>query len=174
MGIDIKPEALSPDDLETLLREIEQETKDKSEKKDTYVIISKDKMEAWLYLCEPKEETTYSKSDLLEILNAYGVTAGFLESNLSAIAKKKIYEREILVAAGKQIKDGFNGRYEYFFTPQNYKAAPRIREDGTVDYQSMSELPNIHKGEALARYYPALPGEDGIDVTGRILKAGIV
>jgi len=171
---DEKPESLSPEELEALLHEIERETEQKENKKDTYVIISEDKMEAWLYLTEPKDGSIYSKSDIIDLLKEQGVMAGFLESNLAAIAKKKIYNREIIIAQGKAILEGVPGRYDYYFNPQNYKAAPRMRADGSVDYQSMSELPNVHKGDELARYYPAVSGEDGYDVTGKILKVGLV
>lgn len=167
-------ERLSPEALDELIKEIEMGTGVQLNKRETSVRISEDKMEAWLYLAMPENNYNFTKNDLIQILEEHGVHEGFLESNLAAIAKKKVYDREILVARGKTPKEGSNGHYEFFFDPPNYKAAPKIREDGSVDYHSMSELPNVHKDQMLAMYHPAIPGEDGYEVNGRGLRPQMV
>lgn len=166
-------EKLSPEALEELIKEIEMGTGVQLNKRETSVRISEDKMEAWLYLAMPEDNFYYTKSDLITILEEHGVREGFQESNLTAMAKKKVYDREILVARGKTPMEGSNGYYEFFFDPPNYKLAPKIREDGSVDYHSMSELPNVHKDEMLAMYHPAVPGTEGYDVTGKILRPAL-
>ena len=55
----------------------------------SYVRVSDDKMEAWMYLSEPSEEKEkYKVDDLLEMLRAEGVTTGYLMPRLVAISKK--------------------------------------------------------------------------------------
>lgn len=138
----------------------------------SYVHISDDHMEAWLYLAEPSEETGQYKVDaLLDMLRAEGVTTGYLMPRLVAMSKKGVYQREILVAEGKEIVEGKDGYYEYFFTPDEIMEAPTIREDGSVDYGSMSMLQSVRAGDKLAEYHEAVAGEDGYKVDGEILKS---
>ena len=55
----------------------------------SYVRISDDKMEAWLYLAEPSEEEEKYKIDsLLDMLRQEGVEEGYLMPRLVAMAKK--------------------------------------------------------------------------------------
>ena len=66
----------------------------------TYLRIEEDEMAAWLYLTPPAEGQTYTKRDLENYLELNGVVKGYHSSNLSAMVKKKVYDREILVAKG--------------------------------------------------------------------------
>ena len=139
----------------------------------SYVRVSDDKMEAWMYLAEPSEEKgKYKVDDLLEMLRNEGVTTGYMMPRLVAMSKKGVYQREILVAKGKAVIEGNDGYYEYFFTPDELaEAAPTIREDGSVDYSSMSALQSVKEGDMLAKYYLAVAGEDGYRVDGEVLKS---
>lgn len=136
----------------------------------TYLRVEKDEMSAWLYLMPPEEGQHYTKGDLETFLQHRGVIKGFHSSNLSAIIKKNVYNREILVAQGRLAVDGTDGYFEYLFTPEEY-SAPKIREDGSVDYTNMSGLQNVHKGDKVAVYHYAVQGEDGYTVYGALLKS---
>lgn len=136
----------------------------------TYLRVEKDEMSAWLYLMPPEEGQHYTKGDLETFLQHRGVIKGFHSSNLSAIIKKNVYNREILVAQGRLAVDGTDGYFEYLFTPEEY-SAPKIREDGSVDYTNMSGLQNVHKGDKVAVYHYAVQGEDGYTVYGAGLKS---
>ena len=138
--------------------------------KGTYMRVDKDAMAAWLYLTPPEEGQFYTKSDLETFLEHRGVVKGFHSSNLSAMIKKKVYNREILVAKGQLNIDGTDGHFEYLFTPEEY-VAPKIREDGSVDYTNMSALHNVHKGDKVAVYHHAVQGTNGYTVYGGEIKA---
>lgn len=132
----------------------------------SYVRIADDKMSAWLYLNPPGEaENHFSRSTICEFIEEFGVKTGFHESNISAIAKKHVYEREILVAKGKAPVAGIDGKYEFFFST-NGRKKPLIREDGTCDYSAMNEITNVKKGDTVAIYHPAEPGSKGYDIFG--------
>ena len=139
----------------------------------SYVRVTDDKMEAWMYLAEPVDENgRYKVDDLLEMLHTEGVTTGYILPRLVAMSKKGVYQREILVAKGKPVVEGRDGCYEYFFTPDEIaEAAPAIREDGSVDYSSMSALQSVKAGDLLAEYHMAVAGEDGYRVDGEVLKS---
>ena len=152
-------------DTDNLMKEIERET--------TYVRISEDNMTAWLYLA-PAVGVTYDRKDLVDILRASEVTSGIHMSNLAAILKKKIFYREVVAALGEQPGEGNDGYFEYYVCMQDYSKSPKINEDGSVDYSSMSLLENVKQGQALAKYHPAVRGQAGFDVRGKILEATAV
>lgn len=136
----------------------------------TYVRISEDKMEAWLYLEEVFDEKGSTPGRLIDYLEQQGVRKGYLLSRLTAMAKKGIYRREILIAKGKSCTEGKDGYYEYLFDTNPALHAPEIREDGSVDYQSVCRLENVEADDKIAIYHPAVPGENGYLVDGTILE----
>lgn len=132
----------------------------------TYVRITEDNSQAWLYLTEKEDGTPYTKQEIYELLKKNEVRAGYHSSNIAAMAKKKVYEREIKVAEAVLPVPGENGFYEYAIDVENTVKLPEIREDGTVDYQSMSVISNVQKGDIVARYHPARQGVPGMNVRG--------
>ncbi len=139
----------------------------------TYLRVDEDEMAAWLYLAPPEEGQTYAKRDLENYLELNGVIKGYHSSNLSAMVKKKVYDREILVARGAEVKPGTDGYFEYLFAPEEH-VGPKVNEDGSVDYSSMSALQNVHKGDKVAVYHYAVQGVDGYTVVGGEMKAAPV
>lgn len=140
-------------------------------KNGAYVRVADDAMVAWIYLNPPKEgEAFYSRSDIVQFINENNVVAGLHESNISAIAKKHVYEREIVIAKGIEPIEGQNGYFEFFFDTSD-KRKPQVREDGTVDYSSMSSLSNVEEGDKVAVYHPAVVSQNGCDVFGREIQA---
>lgn len=135
----------------------------------SYVRIAEDKKEAWLYLCAPEEGTRYEKSEIMRYLQLNGVEAGINESHVAAMCKKQIYDREVRIASSEKGEPGRAGHFEIFFSTE--KPRPEIRNDGTVDYRSMSLVQNVEEGQLLAVYHPAIQGTAGRDVTGAFEKA---
>lgn len=137
--------------------------------KGTYLRIDEDDMAAWLYLAPPDRGQIYSKNELITYLERNGVVKGYHSSNLSAMVKKQVYDREILVAKGATVVAGKDGYFEYLFSPEEY-GVPKIREDGTVDYTNVSALQNVKKGDKVAIYHYAEQGTDGYTVRGVEMK----
>lgn len=141
------------------------------EENGSYVKISDDNMQAFLYLMPPGEgKDNYTKDELISFLQKKGVTTGFHQSNLTAMIRKKVYRREIEAAGGQAVVHGVNGYYEYKFSPERYRA-PENRPDDSVDYTSMSTLETVKKGDPAAVYHHAYAGQDGYDVKGNVIKA---
>lgn len=141
------------------------------EENGSYIKIAEDDMNAWLYLTVPGEgKEKYTMEEIMDFLKKNGITTGYHHSNLVAMIKKKIYEREIVVAKGQPAIEGKDGYYEYKFDPDQHRA-PKVMPDGSVDYTSMSVLQNIRKDEVVAIYHHAEEGENGYDVRGRVLQA---
>lgn len=134
----------------------------------SYVRIEEDQMLAWLYLANT--DIPYTKEEIYTFLQDHGVVKGYHTSNIAAMAKKHVYEREIKIAEGKSNKNGKDGYFDYTFTPELFKL-PKVQEDGSVDYTNMTSLQNVKEGDIVAIYHPAVQGEDGYSVTGIELKA---
>lgn len=138
--------------------------------KGTYLRVDDDEMTAWLYLAPPDKGQIYTKGELITYLEKSGVVKGYHSSNLSAMIKKKVYDREILVAQGAESVAGKDGYFEYLFSPEEY-GVPKIREDGSVDYTNINALQNVRKGDKVAIYHYAVQGTDGYTVRGAEMKA---
>lgn len=146
--------------------EVDDSLFDMEDKSGTYVRVTEDDHQAWLYLCPKADGNPYTKNELIAILRENEVVAGLNEDNLIAMAKKKVYEREIKVAEYIAPREGTDGYYEYFFDVNRDQKKPLIREDGSVDYQSMNMVNSVQGGDVLAKYHPAVDGVPGIDVKG--------
>ena len=139
-------------------------------KNGSYVHVSEDGMKAWIFLYPPKEGgEPYSRDLIMQFLTENKVLKGYHTSNIAAIAKKGVYGREILVAQGTEPIEGRNGYYEFFFDTSD-KRKPAIREDGTVDYSSMSSLTNVQEGSLIAIYHHAVNCKNGFDVFGKEIQ----
>ena len=140
-------------------------------KNGSYVTVEPDAMTAKIFLVPPTEkEDFYSVETIMQFIKENGVVCGYHQSNIAAIAKKHVYDREIVVAKGQFPIDGINGYYEYFFDTSD-KRKPTIREDGTVDYASMSRLTNVSAGDVIAKYHSSVSAVDGFDVLGHEFKS---
>lgn len=175
--MDWENDFLSRDKLEALHREVDAlavEMPHKAlsiEENGSYVNIDDDEMTAYLYLVPPaKERENYTKDELLSFLQKNGVMAGYHQSNLAAMVKKRVYDREIVAAKGQPAVEGRDGFFEYKFDPESYRA-PKVLENGRVDYLNMSALPNVHKGDVVAVYHHARIGQDGYNVKGETIEA---
>lgn len=142
---------------------------DVCDKKHSYVRVTDDDAQAWLYLVAKENDEHYTKEELIEFLEEHSVRIGINEDNLIAMARKKVYEREIKVAVAMEAIEGKDGYYEYFIDITNDPKKPRIREDGSVDYQSMNMVNSVQAGAKLALYHPAKEGVEGIGVTGKVI-----
>jgi len=176
MGDELKELGDSIAELQRLLGEssasnhIEEEAV-KKDKKETFVRVTEDKHEGWLYLAKPQEGQTYTKEEVLLLLRKNGIKTGYIMSNIIAMVKKGVYERSIKVALFKEVVEGQNGYYEYAFDVNDINIKnPKIREDGTVDYNSVNLFIGVKEGDLICTYHPAVQGEKGYLVDGTVLE----
>lgn len=135
----------------------------------TYVKVSSNEMEAYLYLAVPEDGKDYTIDDLLKLLKENKVVYGIINQSIEDLVKLRAYQREVLVAKGLKAVDGLEGRYEYKFNT-NPSGKPMIRQDGTVDYQSAFAVQTVAQNDVIALYSPATFGTKGSTVTGKVLE----
>jgi len=139
----------------------------------SYMRVSDDAMTVWLFLGAPPENSAgYVTKNIMAYLKSEGIHFGVSEEKINDILIRRLYDKEIEVATGTPMVEGQDGYYEYKFSPESHRA-PKILEDGSVDYTSMHMLQNVRAGDILAIYHHAVQGEDGRNVYGTILKPAI-
>lgn len=134
----------------------------------TYVRVSGDQMEAFLYLTDPGEGISYSRKEIDALLNQNGVVMGIMDEVLDDAIERGVYYREILVAKGQDPVDGVDGYYDYNFSRVIDKR-PDAKADGTIDYWSISSIEHVKKDQVIATYVPAVQGLSGFTVKGKSL-----
>ncbi|MBP7320422.1 MAG: DUF342 domain-containing protein [Lachnospiraceae bacterium] len=127
--------------------------------------ITQDGMEAYLILPIPETDVEYTREEIALLLETRGGVKGIKEDKLELARKDKIYNREILIAEGKEPVDGSDGWYEYKFQ-REFNRRPEILPDGSANYFQMQLLATVNEGDVIAVYHPAIQGEDGYTVKG--------
>ncbi len=129
--------------------------------------ISKDRMAAWFYVIHPLNGgQDISEGDLRSILAQEHVTTGIQEDALKLIAEKHIYDQAILVAKGILARNGIDGSIK-----DHYKRVLQLEfeedENGSVDYKNLNNIQSVKEGDVICEITIAVPGENGMTITGQ-------
>lgn len=116
------------------------------------------------------ENETYTVEELAEILDRAEIVYGVQKDILKKIADNKLYGMDMVIAKGKPAGETKDGWFEFFFDTDPV-IKPKILADGSVDYTTYGEVPSVEEGTVLAKYHPAVTGEDGISVRNTVLVA---
>ncbi|MCR4907437.1 MAG: FapA family protein, partial [Lachnospiraceae bacterium] len=126
-------------------------------------------MTAYVVAARPDPGMEYTKGDFYAALEKNGIRTGIRESRIAAILKKKIYDREVLIAEGTPVQNGEDAYFEYRFELNTKNRKPEIREDGSVDYTSINAITCVNEGDVLAVYHPPVQGKPGETVRGKVV-----
>ncbi len=138
--------------------------------KDVKVRVSRDEMEAYVSLAFIFEDENYTIEDIMTALAKSGVRAGIQQEKILSLVQEREFGHEVLVAVGKEQKDGVDGFYTYHFNTQ-FDKKPTIREDGTVDYWSIHAVEMVEQGQVIVTYTEPVDGVNGMNVMGKPLVA---
>lgn len=106
---------------------------------------------------------TYINSKLEEL----GIKTGMKPEIIRSMITDGTYEKEYVVAEGKQPTQGKDGYYSFFFDSDEKEYQPTVLADGSVDYSVQQEL--VKEGDLLAQYHPAKSGVFGYTVFANIV-----
>lgn len=152
---------------ETSKREAHQETEEERALHIS-ISVSEDEMEAYLIITEAGNN--YNKQKLIKALNQCGIRFGILEDVLEDLSNGVKLESPIVVARGTEPTRGTDGWYEFFFKSEEERA-PKLLEDGSVDYKNTEWFEVVESGQKVAYYHEAARGKSGISVLGRVIPA---
>lgn len=132
------------------------------------VVISNDKIEAYLEIVE--DISMYCVADIIEFLNHHNVIYGIDEARIAVMLNEQEINKTVLVAKGTPASKGSDGFYKYFFNTEPVNGTI-ILEDGTVDYNMLGKMVLCNENDLLVEYYKAIPGMNGVSVTGAVIHA---
>ncbi len=133
--------------------------------------ITPDGMTAEVFFPEEDGRTPSERFELAKAaLAEAGVQAGLDEDILREAAAEK-GGRWIPVAFGKPAKDGVDAYFEVLVDMSRQGPAGSESEEGKVDHRALGIIHNVSRGQELVRKVPMEEGEDGFDVTGKVLRA---
>ena len=139
---------------------------------ETYKLdISKDDMVAIARFIPPSEGgKRMTLNGFLAEVEKQKITYGIKKEGLKEhFGSEGMFCTDILVARGDKPDQGEDARIEYSFNTEQHKR-PAHREDGRVDYFSLTTINQCKEGDVLARIIPERQGSPGHDVYGKSIK----
>lgn len=138
------------------------------------VVISPDRMQADLLIHTDLEHIALSESEIRQFLKSQNVMFGILDHVIEDICDEpeQFVNRPQPIADGMPPVSGVDGRIEFASQSlENDEPKPKEMDDGRVDYYNIVSIPNVSRGQLLARKVPPAPGIDGHDITGGVVAA---
>lgn len=140
--------------------------------------VSRDGLEGYITIVgKPQDyseeftEGIYSDGEIEGIIEEVKkvIKIGLDEDTLKRALYERYYNTKILIAEGFKPVNGKDGYIKYFFD-LGKKIAPKVLEDGTVNYRELNIINNVSKGDVLAELVPPKEGKDGLKVTGETIS----
>lgn len=135
------------------------------------VIVNPDKMKAYILLKKPEEGGKQPGiQEITHELQKNGVVYGIKEDVLQRLAQNPVYDQSVLIAEGLDPVHGESGRVN-FLVDINKEKKPIIMEDGSVNYRDLDYIVSVRKDEKICEIIPPVPGKDGKNIAGAVIKA---
>ena len=122
------------------------------------ITISDDGLEATLQLTTPRNngaDLTYD--ELCARLEDEGITYGIDSDVLKALSEKPYYNLEEVIARGTPPTDGTDAKLTYCVN-MNPEIAPKVLEDGSVDFKDLGLIQQVKKDDVLVEKTPSTEG----------------
>jgi len=134
------------------------------------VLISPDKMKAYIVLFPQEGDNVITAEQIYEKLRESGVVFGIDDKVIESIVEAPVYNQQICVAQGTEPVNGTNGTIQFHFRTEK-DLRPVVQEDGKVDFRSLNLIENVKKGDKLCTIIPPTQGISGNTVTGETVSA---
>jgi uncharacterized protein (DUF342 family) len=134
------------------------------------VIISPDKMKAFLSIIPPEGGINLSLNEMVKLLTKQGVIYGINKTTLETISEYPVFNEMTCVAEGSVPSNGTNGKINFLFDISKERK-PSILEDGRVDYRELNLIESVEKGQKLCSLVPPSLGTPGKTVFGTDIPA---
>ncbi len=140
------------------------------ENKDEYLSVSENKMKCWIKLPLRKDGISYTEDAVMTFLFKMKIRSGIDRAQVKKMVADSEPGVKYLVASGKPVEDGADGHYEFFFDIE-HKNEFKVAEDGSIDFDGIDLIQQVHVGDKIAIYHKATKGVDGYNIYGEVVKA---
>mgnify|MGYP001788006451 CR=1 FL=1 len=130
------------------------------------VLISKDEMQASIFINVTKDEIKENKDTLTEEITKALETHGVVEGI------ENIYEKPLMAQCEMVIARGVSPIYGEDAKIINYEISekkPIVKDDGSVNHYELNLIDNVRAGDWLGERIPPKEGRPGITVTGKLV-----
>lgn len=131
--------------------------------------VDADGLTAWLTVLPSQGGKAVTLDEAMAALGQAGVVFGIDEPALR-LACEVASGQPVAVATGVASQQGEDARFEMLIDVTRDRA-PKMNEQGLVDFRELGSIPVVEVGQALMRRIPATPGADGKTVRGVLTKA---
>lgn len=138
--------------------------------REAYLSFEENNMMCYLTLPARLDGQKYTEEILFKFLDKAKVIFGVDREAVKKLASEGKPVIRSLIAVGKEVINGSNGRYEFFFDTQMTEE-PEILRDGTANLDKIDYIQQVKVGDKIAEYHRATKGMDGYDVYGNFIKA---
>ena len=139
--------------------------------------ISDDAMSATLHLKTAQGGRHINYADVIQCLKKNGIIKGINKKNICKLVSKSLTTRggkdiSVEVAIGQHCEDGNDGYIAYLVEdPMSTISSPKKIGYGKVDMRELGGVIYVKKGTKLAKLVPPTHGNNGVTVTGSVIKA---
>ncbi len=132
--------------------------------------ISEDAMKCYFTIPVGVKSAKYTLEYIVKLLFRARVKRGISKKTIEDLIENKRYGVKTLVAQGKKPIDGQDGYYDYKIGLSE-RIVPDMNGTEGADFSKVKIFDQVKLGDKLAIYHPATTGQDGFDLTGKVLKA---
>ena len=137
------------------------------------VRISKDGLKAYLIVRKLGNPIAIREEDIEKALEAKGIKKDISENAIEEILVEKLVGQEVLIAEGKPPQMGRAGEIKVNVLTSDNKPENCVDSRGRVDFKRLNQSGIVESGNVIAEKIPAIPGKDGYNVKGEILKSEV-
>ena len=132
--------------------------------------VFQDDMEAVL-VCTDPEAPMITPAQVLSLLESHNIIHGIVEPDkiLQALDGAHQAGTPMIVAKGANAEPGTPRYIEYLFDIDPLKIG-RIKDGGDLDFRDRGEIPQVQKGDIIARVVEGQPGISGMDIFGQVIE----
>jgi len=130
------------------------------------VILDQDMMKARVVIHRAFGGRDVTVADIRQQLVARGIVYGVDYEVIEETVREHILDQPVLVASGENAVEGKDAYIEYMFE-MKAKVRPKEIEHDMVDFRELQAVFSVNKGALLAVKTPAVPGRNGMTVTGK-------
>jgi len=115
----------------------------------------------------------FTEREIKNELQNYNIKYGIIEMNIvKATQDNEIVE--LLIANGKKIIEAVDDRLEIKYKKASNENSKIYDNEESIDYKAIGSVLGVEEGQVLAILYPGKNGQDGLDISGKLIKAKIV
>lgn len=110
-------------------------------------------------------------TDAEQALKEKSVLHGINNEAIGQAFSDRSFGKRFRVAAGKNATNGTDAYIEYFFRTDWVLKPKENTDDTRIDYRDVESVTSVRSGAVIAKKTPSTPGENGITVTGKTIRA---